>query len=197
VLHSQLCLSYADYTTEKYLITQTGLSVSKFYYYKLIITAKFFIGRETRVASLCYFLITRPKLTNAVFMFIFLFCMFIFYSAYSGFLYFLCIFSPFVYSCLYIIFVQVYWQLPPGGNPVAFNKYQSYHIISYIISYHIIIIIIYIIYHNISYHISHHIISYRILYIKSYHIMSCRLVMSYHTIHIIPYHIISYHVIYF
>ena len=39
----------------------------------------------------------------------------------------LCIVSPFVYSCLYPIFVQVYRQLPPGGNPNAVNKY---HIIS-------------------------------------------------------------------
>ena len=40
---------------------------------------------------------------------------------YSVFLYFLCIASP--------IFVQVYRPLPPGGNPVAVNKYRivSYH----------------------------------------------------------------------
>jgi len=34
----------------------------------------------------------------------------------------LCIVSPFVYSCLFPIFVQVYRPLPTGGNPVAVNK---------------------------------------------------------------------------
>jgi hypothetical protein len=36
--------------------------------------------------------------------------------------------SPFVYSCPYPIFVQVYRPLPPCGNPIAVNKYQIYHI---------------------------------------------------------------------
>jgi len=76
--------------------------------------------------------------------------------------------------------------LPPGGYPIAVNKY----IIPYIISYHIIS------YHIISYHIiSYHIISYHII---SYHIISYH--NKYHTIyqtsyHIISYHIISYHII--
>ena len=34
----------------------------------------------------------------------------------------LCIVSPNVYSCLSSICVDVYWSLPPGGNPVAVNK---------------------------------------------------------------------------
>ena len=38
----------------------------------------------------------------------------------------LCIVSPFVYSCLFPTFVQVYRPLPPGGNPTAVNKYQLY-----------------------------------------------------------------------
>jgi len=52
------------------------------------------------------------------FMFLFLCCVFVSYFVYSVFLYFLCIVSPFVYSCLFI-FVQVYRTLPPGGNPIA------------------------------------------------------------------------------
>ena len=78
----------------------------------------------------------------------------------------LCIVSPFVHSCLFFIFVQVYRPLPPGGNPVAVNKYHKCHIVSYrFISYHIIS------YHIISYHIisyliiSYHIISYHISYV--------------------------------
>ena len=67
-------------------------------------------------------------------------------------------------------------QLPPGGYPIAVNKYIiSYHIILYhIISYHIIS-------YHISYHILYHITSYIISYIISHHIIS----------HIISYHIIS------
>ena len=42
-----------------------------------------------------------------------------------------CIVSPFVYSRLFHIFVQVYRPLPPGGNPIAVNKY---HIVSYILT---------------------------------------------------------------
>ena len=90
----------------------------------------------------------------------FVFCVF------CVFLYFLCrpTVSLFVYSCLFPIFVQVYRPLPPGGNPIAVNKYHiiSYHNISYhvmschIISYHIS-------YHIVSYHISYHIISYHIV----------------------------------
>jgi len=36
----------------------------------------------------------------------------------------LCIVSPFVYSCLFPIFVQVYRPLPPRGYPIAENKYR-------------------------------------------------------------------------
>jgi len=44
-------------------------------------------------------------------------------------LYFMCIVSPFVYSCLFPICIQVYRPLPPGGNPIAVNEY---HIMSLI-----------------------------------------------------------------
>jgi hypothetical protein len=41
----------------------------------------------------------------------------------------LCTLSPFVYSCLFPIFVQVYRPLSPGGNPIAVNEYHiSYQI---------------------------------------------------------------------
>ena len=96
----------------------------------------------------------------------------------------LCTVSPFVYSCLFPTFLQVYRPLSLGGNPVALNKHHiiSYHISSYhIISYHIIS------YHIISYHISYHIISYHI----SYHIISYHIV-SYH----ISYHISYHHIIF-
>jgi len=35
-----------------------------------------------------------------------------------------CIVSPFVYRCLFAIFIQVYQPLPAGGNPLALNKYN-------------------------------------------------------------------------
>ena len=56
--------------------------------------------------------------------------------------------------------------LPPGGNPIAVNKYISY-IISFHVSYRIVS---YIISHRIiSYHIiSYHIISYHIISYQSY-----------------------------
>jgi len=36
----------------------------------------------------------------------------------------LCIIFPCVYSCLFPLTVQVYRPLPPGGNPIAVNKYH-------------------------------------------------------------------------
>ena len=48
-----------------------------------------------------------------------------------------CIVSPFIYSCLFPTFLQVYWPLSPSGNPFAVNKN---HNTSYHIMYHIIII---------------------------------------------------------
>ena len=52
---------------------------------------------------------------------VFLFGSYIFYFVYSV---FLCIVSPFVYSCLLPIFVQVYRPPPPDGNPIAIHKYH-------------------------------------------------------------------------
>jgi hypothetical protein len=94
-------------------------------------------------------------------MFVFLICMFLF-RVFCVFVLFcvlfcvlcivlcivLCNVSPFVYSCLFPIFVHVYRPLPPAGNPIAVNKY---HIISYYISNRIISC------HVISYHILYHI----------------------------------------
>ena len=37
----------------------------------------------------------------------------------------LCLVSPFAYSCLFPIFVQIYRPLPPGRNPIALNKYYT------------------------------------------------------------------------
>jgi hypothetical protein len=89
-------------------------------------------------------------LFNTLFKFVFLFCVFVFYCVYFVLPYCFVNFFPFVNSCLFPIFAQVYRPLPPGGIPIAVNKY---HIISYIVSYHIS-------YHITSYHISYHIISY-------------------------------------
>ena len=80
--------------------------------------------------------------------------------------------------CVVLCIVCVYMcteLLPPGGYPVALNKYIisyhiSYHIISYIISYHIISY--HISSYIISYHISYHIISYHISYHISYQSIS-------------------------
>jgi len=38
----------------------------------------------------------------------------------------LCFVSPFVYSCLFPIFVQVYRPLAPAGNPTVVNKYRTH-----------------------------------------------------------------------
>jgi len=46
---------------------------------------------------------------------------------YSVFCIILCIVSPFVYSCLFLIFVQVYRPLPQDGNPIAV---KTNHIVS-------------------------------------------------------------------
>ena len=75
-------------------------------------------------AAVRYFLIARLMFFN---IFCFVFC-FVFFFLF-------CVFCVFVYyvlflllCCLFPIFVQVYRPLPPGGNPIAVNKY---HIISY------------------------------------------------------------------
>jgi hypothetical protein len=92
----------------------------------------------------------------------------------------LCIVSPFVYSLLFPIFVQVYRPPLPGGNPFGVNKY---HIISFInyTSYGIVT------YRIVSYHITYHIINRIIYHVKSYRIISY---------HITSYHFILYHIPY-
>jgi len=73
-------------------------------------------------ASLCYFLINGLTFSNINFMFVFvlyfcfLFCVFCNFVLFSILFLRLC--------CLFPIFVQVYWPLPPGGNPIAVNKYH-------------------------------------------------------------------------
>jgi len=54
----------------------------------------------------------------------FMFCIFVFYVVYYVLFIFSRIVSPFVYSCLFSIFIQVYRTLPPGANPIAVNKYH-------------------------------------------------------------------------
>ena len=36
----------------------------------------------------------------------------------------LCTFPSFLYSCLFLILVQVYWPLPSGGNTIGVNKHH-------------------------------------------------------------------------
>ena len=76
---------------------------------------------------------------------------------------FLCC-SIYCLFCVVLCIVCVYMctvLLPPGGYPVAVNKYIMSYRISYITSHHII-----------SYIISHHIISYITSYYISYHIIN-------------------------
>jgi hypothetical protein len=46
----------------------------------------------------------------------------------------LCIVSYLVYSCLFLIFVQVYCPLSPGGNPIAVNKYHIIRVMNIVIN---------------------------------------------------------------
>jgi len=83
------------------------------------------------------------------------------YVCFLCFLFILWIVSPFVYRLLFPIFVQVYRPSPPGGNPLAVNKY---HITSYI-NYTSYIILYLISYRIITYNItSYHFIPYHIIY---------------------------------
>jgi len=54
-------------------------------------------------------------------MFVFLFCLFL---CILCFCIVLCIVSTSVYSCLFLILVQVYRPLPPGGNPIPVHKHH-------------------------------------------------------------------------
>ena len=99
-------------------------------------------------------------------MFMCLFCMFASYFVYSAFVLFCVLFLLF-YICPFSIFVQVHWPLPPGGNPIAFNKYCIIYIISYRIIYHIT-----------SHHIMYHIASHRIMYQIIYHMKSNRIISN-------------------
>jgi len=85
--------------------------------------------------------------------FLYLFSCFVFYCVYSVFLYCLVYCFSFVYSSLFPIFVQVYWPLPPGGKPIAVNKYIIFHTTSHHVTSR----------HVTSHHITSYIISYRIV----------------------------------
>ena len=66
------------------------------------------------------------------FMFVFLFCMFCSLFCVFWILYCLCIVSPHIHNRSFSICILVYGPVPPGGNPIAVNKY---HIIAYHIKY--------------------------------------------------------------
>ena len=61
---------------------------------------------------------------NILLMLVFLFCMLVSTLCILCVCIVLCIISPFVHSCPFLTFMQVYQPLPPGGNPIAVNKYH-------------------------------------------------------------------------
>ena len=75
-------------------------------------------------ACFCYFPVIQLIFFNILFMFVFLFCTFFSISCILCFCVVFCPVSPFVHSCLFPIFVQVYQPLAPAGNPIAVNKYN-------------------------------------------------------------------------
>ena len=80
-------------------------------------------------ASICYFLIIDLCFFLIFFLCLFSFCVYLFpILCILCFCIVLCTVSSLAYSCLFPISVQVYRPLPPGGNPIAANKYR---IISY------------------------------------------------------------------
>jgi hypothetical protein len=92
--------------------------------YSYVPVCRFYVVRCVIIICLpCYFIITGLFFLNSI-CFMFLFCMFVFYSVHSVFCIVLCNVSPFLYICLFPIFVQVYQPLPPGGNSIAVNKYH-------------------------------------------------------------------------
>jgi hypothetical protein len=50
-----------------------------------------------------------------------------------------------LWSCIFPLFVKVYWPLPPGGNPIAVNKYH----IRYLYQYSVFLIDVLLIYWRI------------------------------------------------
>ena len=124
-------------------------------------------------ASLCYILITRLMFHNIIFMFVF--CFVFSFSV----LCILCFCFVFVLvcalflllCCLFPISVQFHRPLPPGGNPIAVNKYIC---ITYII-----------------YHIIYHIISYVMSCISCHHVISC-IISCHHVISCIISYRVSY-----
>ena len=82
------------------------------------------------LTCICYFLITRLLFFNIPFVFVFCFEFLFSMLCILCFCIVLCTVSPFAYYCLFPIFVQFYRPLPPGGNPIAVNKYLT---ISYLI----------------------------------------------------------------
>jgi hypothetical protein len=81
-------------------------------------------------ASLFYFLITGLVFNTLLCLFSCFIRMFSILCIAVCFCIVLCTVSPFVYSCLFPIFIQVYRPLPTGGNPIAVRKYRiiSYHV---------------------------------------------------------------------
>ena len=92
-------------------------------------TLFFHVGSVQYIVSLfvspCYFIITRLMYFHILFMFVFSFCKLPSISCILCCCIALCTVSPFVYSCLSPIFVQLYGPLEPGGNPIAVSHHVT------------------------------------------------------------------------
>jgi hypothetical protein len=77
------------------------------------------------ICSFCFF--NYATYVLILFMYVFLICMFVFYFAYSLFLYCFVYFLPVIIQLSLSYFVQVYWPLPPGVNPVTVNIWRTSH----------------------------------------------------------------------
>jgi hypothetical protein len=127
--------SHCTHNTIFYLPRNSRCVLSLIYARIYVAVGRFFAVRCLfTFVSICYCLITRLMFFNTFLRF-FLFRVLFSILYIKCFCIFLCIVSPFVYSYLFPIFVQVYPPLPLGGNPIAVNKYHiSQHILWYIIS---------------------------------------------------------------
>ena len=87
------------------------------------------------VITICFSLLLCDY-SNYVFLIFFLFRFLVLYFCflYSLFLYCFVYCSPFVYSCIFRIFVQFYRPLPPGWNPMEVNNIIIIIIINTIIN---------------------------------------------------------------
>jgi hypothetical protein len=80
-------------------------------------------GRNYNLFLFCYCVITRLVFYYILFMFVYCFIFLFSILCILCFCIILCTVSPFVYTCLFPIFVQVCRPLSAGGNPIAVHKF--------------------------------------------------------------------------